>query len=135
MCRLCIFPLKSITGGVHSRKSVLAGWRETEGETEGERGRVMCAFICITDLPNVTVSQRESPTPTLLSHPHLPISLPLPSRLCLPLPEGDQLTATSWGGPEASCPCPRALLASVLDRMDRDRVIHCHSTLHAHTGM
>lgn len=102
-----------------------AGWRE--------RGSSVGPFISITDLPNVTNSQ--PPTPTLLSHPHLPISLPLPPLASPPVscsspspPRGDQLTATSWGGPGASCPCPGALLASGPDRTDRDTVIGSHST-------
>lgn len=90
-------------------------------------------FISLTDLLNVTVSQLEPPTPPVPSTPaNFPSSPLLSPTLLLPLPEGDQLTATSWGGPEASCPCPRALLASGLDRMDRDRLNHSHSALHAH---
>ena len=103
-----------------------------------DRGRLkeneglMWALLCLQQTFPMSLSANESPQPPLSCHIH---TCQFPSHLLLsslPSQRGDQLTATSWGGPEASCPCPRALLASGLDRMERDPVIPSHSTLHAH---
>lgn len=80
--------------------------------------------------PNPLLSLLPCPIHTC----QFPSCPPLPSRLRLPLPKGDQLTATSWRGSEASWPRPRAALASGLGRMRRDTMIHSRGALRGHTG-
>lgn len=117
--------LKCITGAF-SCKSALTGWRETEGE----RG----LFYLYNRPPQCHHRPARAPNPQspVPSTPANSSSSPL-LFLCrlLLFPEGDQLTATSWGGPEASCLCQRNLLASGLHRMDRAAALHSHSTLPA----
>lgn len=100
------------------------------GHAEG----VIGAVACLQQTLPMSLSGDESPcspvpsTPAKPPPPHLFLS-------CLSLPKWDQLTATSWGASEASWPFPRASLASGLDRMNEDAVIHSHSTLQGYTWL
>lgn len=49
------------------------------GRRAREKGRGGVMWGLLSQYPTIAVSLCEPPTPTLLSHPHLPISLPLPS--------------------------------------------------------
>lgn len=115
-----------------------AGLTGTEGDREGETLSLLSQYqtfpmsVSVCDSPQPPLScpvhtcQYTFLFPPLSSHLLL-FSLPLPSH------RGDQLTATSWGGLEASCPCPRDLLASSLNRMDRDGMIHSHMSVYTQT--
>lgn len=91
------FPLlKSITGGVRSCKSALAGQRERpeeEAEDERERGSIVRSYICITDLHDV-------PPPPSFSCPihtcqFLFLSRLVSSPASSPLPPGGRGSADS----------------------------------------
>lgn len=128
-----VSPMKSTARGIHSCKSPLTGWRQKQ------RGAGSCVGSYPYDRPFQCPCQPGvSPQPPLCWPIHTCLfpflSPPVSSSPSSHLSGESQLTATSWRGLEASCPRPRASLASGLSRMDRDRVVHTHSTLCTHTG-